>query len=161
MGNYVSCKMGNSLLIKNSRAVKVILPLGGEIQQFRQPRKAAELMMETPNFFVVNSNSLKVGRRFRPLNADEDLVKGNVYVMFPMQRKNSVVSANDLGVLFTAAAKRAGKVRVQPNDVAAAPWLSFEGVEELSAPQFMHRLSVSKSKKPLLDAIDEETVPRN
>ncbi|WCJ25292.1 hypothetical protein M5689_007187 [Euphorbia peplus] len=168
MGNYVSCKISSPSLIKNSRSAKVILPTG-KIQQFRQPTKVAELMLETPNFFTVNSNSLKIGRRFCPLSADEDLQKGNVYVMFPMQRKNSVVTANDLGVLFMTAnsavkrASSAGKVRVQPDDYdgddVALPRVSFEGIEEVSTPEFIHRLSISRSKKPLLETIDEEHEP--
>lgn len=89
-----------------------------------------------------------------------------MYVMFPMNRKNSVVTASDLGALFmkaNSAVKRvsAGKVRVRPDtteDAVAVPRLSLEGIEEFSTPEFRHRMSMSRSRKPLLETIDEEPV---
>ncbi|KAJ9173030.1 hypothetical protein P3X46_016206 [Hevea brasiliensis] len=169
MGNYVSCKLANPLLLKNSKSTKVIFP-SGEIGQIHQPTKAAELMMETPNFFIVNSKSLKIGRRFCALNADDDLQKANVYIMYLMYRKYSVVTASDLGALFmgaNSAVKRVsgGKVRFRPDttsdtavDGVAVPRLSLEGTEEVSTPEFRHRMSMSRSRKPLLATIDEEPV---
>uniref|UniRef100_A0A6N2LHC5 Uncharacterized protein n=1 Tax=Salix viminalis TaxID=40686 RepID=A0A6N2LHC5_SALVM len=174
MGNYVSCTLSNPQVFKNSsRSTKVILP-SGEIKKIQQPTKAAELMLEAPNFFIVNAKSLKIGRRFCPLNADDELGKANVYAMFPMHKKNYVVTAGDMGALFVTAnsvLKRAsskGKIRVLPeytteisqnmerNDVDAAPRLSLEEIEELSSPYFIHRMSISRSKKPLLETIIEE-----
>ncbi|KAJ6738592.1 DUF4228 DOMAIN PROTEIN [Salix koriyanagi] len=133
-------------------------------------------MLEAPNFFIVNAKSLKIGRRFCPLNADDELGKANVYAMFPMHKKNYVVTAGDMGALFVTAnsvLKRAsskGNIRVLPeytteisqnierNDVDAAPRLSLEEIEELSSPYFIHRMSISRSKKPLLETIEEEPV---
>ena len=175
MGNYVSCTLSNPQVFKNSsKSTKVILP-SGEIKKIQQPTKAAELMLEAPNFFMVNTKSLKIGRRFCPLNADDELGKASVYAMFPMHKKNSVVTAGDMGALFVTAnsvLKRAskGNIRVLPeytteisqnmerNDVDAAPRLSLEEIEELSSPYFIHRMSISRSKKPLLETIEEEPV---
>ncbi|CAK7344197.1 unnamed protein product [Dovyalis caffra] len=175
MGNYVSCTLSNpQVLMNSSKSTKVILPTG-EIKKIRQPTKAAELMLEAPNFFIVNCKTLKIGRRFCPLHADDELGKANVYVMFPMHKKNSVVTAGDLGSLFVTAnsvLKRAskGNIRVLPestmeisqdmerNDVDAAPRLSLEGIEEVSSPEFIHRMSMSRSKKPLLETIEEEPI---
>ncbi|KAF2295360.1 hypothetical protein GH714_032660 [Hevea brasiliensis] len=112
----------------------------------------------------------EIGRRFCALNADDDLQKANVYVMYPMYRKYSVVTASDLGALFmgaNSAVKRVsgGKVRVRPDttsdtavDGVAVPRLSLEGIEEVSTPEFRHRMSMSRSRKPLLSTIDEEPV---
>ncbi|GMN28266.1 hypothetical protein TIFTF001_001989 [Ficus carica] len=155
------------------RAAKVIFP-GGEVRRFDEPVKAAELMLESPNFFVVNSRSLQMGRRFSALNADEDLEMANVYVMFPMQRVNSLVTAADMGALFLVAKKAVSgrKKRISPADqptvaapenlrkdddhvAAAAPRLNLDDIENFSAPEFMHRLSMSRSKKPLLETIEE------
>lgn len=158
------------------RAAKVIFP-GGEVRRFDEPVKAAELMLESPNFFVVNSLSLQMGRRFSALNADEDLEMANVYVMFPMQRVNSLVTAADMGALFLVAKKAVSgrKKRISPADqpavaapenlrtdddqgaaaAAAAPRLNLDDIENFSAPEFMHRLSMSRSKKPLLETIEE------
>ncbi|GMI73439.1 hypothetical protein like AT3G03280 [Hibiscus trionum] len=176
MGNYVSCTL-SSPLGKSSRSIKVILPTG-EIRQFNAPIKAAELMLETPNFFLVNTQSLKLGRRFCPLNADEDLEFANAYAMFPMKRLNSSVTPGDLGALFLAANSAAkkgfgGKVRILPEaaeddnfrgvsleseEKISKPKLNLDDIEEFSTPEFRHRLSMSRSKKPLLETIAEEPV---
>lgn len=167
MGNYASCAVAGQNG-KHSKAAKVILP-SGEIKHFYQPIKAAELMLDIPNHFVVNSKSLKVGRRFSAMNADEDLEIAAVYVMFSMKRVKAVVTAADMGALFLAAKRGAGKVRVVPacsGDVrevespASASGVDSCGVkmalEELCSPEFKHRMSVCRSKKPLLETIVEE-----
>ncbi|XWS36905.1 hypothetical protein CRYUN_Cryun20dG0125500 [Craigia yunnanensis] len=176
MGNYVSCTLSTPLG-KSSKSTKVILP-SGEIRQFNEPIKAAELMLETPNFFLVNSQSLKLGCRFSPLNADEDLEFASVYVMFPMKRVNSRVTAGDMGALFLAANSAAkkgfgGKVKILPEaaeeanlrdvsvengETKATQNLNLDDIEEFSTREFMHRLSMSRSKKPLLETIAEEPV---
>ncbi|XVE78672.1 hypothetical protein DITRI_Ditri13aG0165600 [Diplodiscus trichospermus] len=176
MGNYVSCTLSTPLG-KASKSTKVIFP-SGEIRQFNEPIKAAELMLETPNFFLVNAQSLKPGRRFSPLNADEDLEFANVYVMFPMKRLNSTVTAGDMGALFLAANSAAkkgfgGNVRILPEaaeeanlrdvsekneETKTTPKLNLDDIEEYSTPEFRHRLSMSRSKKPLLETIAEEPV---
>ncbi|OAY60455.1 uncharacterized protein LOC110621353 [Manihot esculenta] len=169
MGNYLSRKLVNPLLFKNPKSIKVVFP-SGEIRQIHQPTKAADLMMETPNFFVVNSASLKIGKKFRALSADDDLHKANVYFMLPMDRKNYVVTASDLGALFRTAHTRAvkriagGKFRVRPDtaegsvDAVVVPKLRLEGIGEVSTPEFKYMLSMSRSRKPLLATIDEEPV---
>ncbi|XAR71391.1 hypothetical protein NMG60_11028625 [Bertholletia excelsa] len=153
MGNYISCALA-APGDKQSRAMRVILPTG-EVQQLDQPAKAAELMLENPSFFVVNTRSLHVGRRFSALNADEDLEMGNVYVMFPMRRVNSVVTAADVGPLFLEAQKSAGNtVRVLPEPAPEPPSLDLEDIET----EIKHRLSMCRSKKPVLETIAEEPV---
>lgn len=168
MGNYVSCALGSSPLMKSKRAARVVLP-GGEVRQFREETKAAELMLECPNFFLVNSKSLHIGRRFSALGADEELEFGNVYIMFPMKRVNSVVSAADMAALFMAAnsaAKRisggGNNVRVSPESEketpsSSSPRVSLEGVEE-GFSEFQYRLVVCRSRKPLLETIKEEPI---
>ncbi|KAI8031097.1 hypothetical protein LOK49_LG01G03015 [Camellia lanceoleosa] len=120
-------------------------------------------MLETPNFFVVNSASLQIGRRFSALNADEDLEIANVYVMFPMKRLNSMVTAADMGALFLTANSAAKNIRVLPEpqkmeQEEAVPKLNVDDIEEFSMPEFKHRLSMCRSKKPLLETIVEEPV---
>ncbi|RYR57896.1 hypothetical protein Ahy_A05g023575 isoform B [Arachis hypogaea] len=156
MGNYISCTLAGPGS-KNSRGIKVIFP-SGEIQQFQEPIKAAELMLEMPSFFVVNTRSLQIGRRFSALNADEELEFSNVYVMIPMKKLNSAVSAADMGALLitaNAAAKRASGGR---KESPSQPKLNLDDIEEYSSPEVMHRLSLCRSKKPLLETIAEEPV---
>ncbi|KAI3976592.1 hypothetical protein MKX01_008450 [Papaver californicum] len=144
MGNYISCTLtiqtGGKHSIPSCEA-KVILP-NGVIRKIEGPflTKAAEIMFEIPNHFLVNSKSLRIGSRFSALNADEDLEMGNVYVLFPMKRVNSVVTASDMGSLLliattTAAANHHGnkvrtsasggggnnKVRVSPESIIVPP----------------------------------------
>ncbi|MCD7456405.1 hypothetical protein HAX54_031637 [Datura stramonium] len=177
MGNYISCTLSGPGGNKQSRGVKVIFP-SGEISHFYQPIKAAELMLETPNFFLVNTRSLHIGRRFSALNADEDLEMGNVYVMFPMKRLNSLVSAGDMGALLLTANSVSKRVsiasfRILPecaessaveieqihgdyHEKTALPKLNLDDIEEFSTEEFKQRLSMCRSKKPLLETIAEE-----
>ncbi|OVA14238.1 Protein of unknown function DUF4228 [Macleaya cordata] len=201
MGNYISCTLSISHTGKHStNCAKVILP-NGVIRQFEGPflTKAAEIMFEIPNHFLVNSRSLHIGRRFSALNADEDLEMGNVYVMFPMRRVNSVVTAGDMGALMVTANSAAnklltsasgnGKVRVLPessvdedswvamnltedhlggsnknwkiketSDELVLPRLSLDDIDDFLAPDFQHRISMCRSRKPLLETITEEPV---
>lgn len=165
MGNYVSCTLSGARGSKHCRATKVILP-NGEIRQFYEPMKAAEVMLESPNFFLVNSKSLHMGRRFCALNADEDLEMASVYVLFPMKRVNSMVTAADMGALFlTAKRSSIGNARILPEIVPppvksseeeVVPKLNLEDIQEFSLPEFQHRMSMCRSKKPLLETIVEE-----
>ncbi|CAL0320773.1 unnamed protein product [Lupinus luteus] len=174
MGNYISCTFIPPLT-KNTKSARVIFPTG-EVKQFKEIVKAAELMLELPNYFLSNSRSLHVGRRFHALGADEDLEFGNVYIFFPIRRVNSFVTAADVAVLFMAAnsnAKRISgrKTRVQPdngggerrqakesleeNNKNGVTRLSLEGVESIG---FHNRLSYCRSRKPVLETIDEESI---
>ncbi|KAJ9564522.1 hypothetical protein OSB04_000488 [Centaurea solstitialis] len=155
MGNYVSCTL-TPQHGKFSRATKVIFP-NSEIRKFREPVKAAEIMMELPNSFIVNSKSLRVGARFSALNADEDLEFASVYVVFPMNRVNAVITTADLGSLFMTAKKIDGG-RICSENVPTQPRLKSEDIEEMSLPEFKRRISMCRSKKPLLDTIVEEQV---
>ncbi|WOG92904.1 hypothetical protein DCAR_0312182 [Daucus carota subsp. sativus] len=166
MGNYVSCTLSSPLRgKKQSRATKVLFP-SGEIRQFYDPIKAAELMLESPSSFLVNSKTLKIGRRFSALNADEDLEMATVYVLFPMKRVNSVVTSADMATLFLTA-KRAsiGNARILPeaqmaavehSSEEAAPKLNLDDVDDFSAAEYSQRLSWCRSKKPVLETIAEE-----
>ncbi|PON68449.1 hypothetical protein PanWU01x14_096010 [Parasponia andersonii] len=187
MGNYISCTLATPLM-KNSKAVRVIFP-SGEVRQIRdQSVKAAELMLECPSFFLANSKSLHMGRRFSALAADEELEFGNVYVMFPMRRVNSVVTAADLAVFFMAASSAAkrisgSKVRILPesggagsggggngkeadhghddhHEIKGQTTLSLDGVEGFDQvmPEFKYRLAACRSRKPMLETIKEEPI---
>ncbi|KAK7266721.1 hypothetical protein RIF29_19372 [Crotalaria pallida] len=171
MGNYVSCTLSGPGSNKQWSCIKVIFP-SGEIQQFLECIKAAELMLEMPSFFVVNTRSLQIGRRFFALNADEELEFGNVYLMVPMNKLNSVVTASDMGALLLTAKRVSGgkgKVRIVPSEKEinmtmesssssspSQPKLNLDDIEDISNPEFMHRLSLCRSKKPLLETIAEE-----
>ncbi|XP_061991067.1 uncharacterized protein LOC133709367 [Rosa rugosa] len=179
MGNYISCTLATPL-IKSTKAARVVFPTG-EVRQFREPIKAAELMLESPNTFLANSKSLHIGRRFSALAADEELEFGNVYIMFPMRRLSSIVTAADMTIFFIAAnsaAKRisGGKVRILPEAQAVQndeeeeksqsgdgegqgpARLILDGVEGLQVAEFQYRLAACRSRKPMLETIKEEPI---
>lgn len=144
----------------------MILPDGG-VRDIHAPMKAAELMMEMTSHFLVDAKSLKIGRKFTPLSADDDLDLGgsHVYVAFPMTRLASAASASDMTRLFLAGKKRTKSCdnrRVSPEDEEEDDGvrlirakLNLENIEDFSAAEFIHRISVSKSKKPHLETIIE------
>ncbi|XP_077217805.1 multidrug resistance protein ABC transporter family protein [Tasmannia lanceolata] len=77
MGNYVShrtCDING----------KVILP-DGTIHIIDRPISVAELMLEHPQQFVVDFQSLMAGKRSAPLPADKNLEMKKVYLMLPMK----------------------------------------------------------------------------
>ncbi|XP_071735608.1 uncharacterized protein [Rutidosis leptorrhynchoides] len=164
MGNYASaCSFMISPLMKSNKAARVIFP-SGEIRQFREPIKAAEIMLECPSFFLVNSRSLNINRRFSPLSADEDLEFGNIYIMFPMRRVNSMVTPADMAVFWMAgnnASKRLSG-RISPEMMTGGGGGGVTVVEQprlvVDVPEFSYRLSVCRSKKPFLDTITEEPI---
>ncbi|TKY45333.1 hypothetical protein E2542_SST30716 [Spatholobus suberectus] len=173
MGNYVSCTLAPPLM-KNAKATRVIIPTG-EVKQFREIVKAAELMLEHPNYFLVNSRSFTLVEG-SPLSALTKIWSLGTCTFFPMRRVNSLVTAADVAVLFLAAnsaAKRlsGGKARVLPDNGGGdrrqeeekgsktessveIPRLSLEGVES----GFQYRLSYCRSRKPVLETINEEPV---
>ncbi|KAG4914383.1 hypothetical protein GLYMA_19G001400v4 [Glycine max] len=155
MGNYISCTLSTAGSRKlHWRGIKVIFP-SGEIEKLEEGVKAAELMLEMPSFFVVNTRSLKIGGRFSALNADEELECGYVYVMVPMKRLNSLVKASDMGALLLTA-KKVTRVVPEKEESEEPKFKLDDGILEFSSPEFMHRLSMSRSKKPLLETIAEE-----
>ncbi|XP_019164621.1 PREDICTED: uncharacterized protein LOC109160832 [Ipomoea nil] len=165
MGNLVSCSARKG---RKAAAARVILP-GGEIRRLREPVKAAEIMLEHPTHFLVNAGSLTAGRRFSPLSADQDLESGNVYAAFPMKRLSSVITAADVAVLLVAAKKSPAKRLSAGNAAKVSP---AEGGDETPGndvgrlgvtsgfvgQEYRHRLSLCRSKKPLLETIIEEPV---
>ncbi|KAL4569400.1 hypothetical protein LXL04_025036 [Taraxacum kok-saghyz] len=161
MGNYTSA-CNNFMTpprIKSKKAARVIFP-AGEIRQFQESVKAAEIMLECPNFFLVNSTSLNINRRFSPLSADEELESNNIYIMFSMRRLNSMITPADMAVFWMAANSAAKRIlgRISPEmeksgDANAAAEQRRVVVE---VPEFSYRLAVCRSRKPLLDTITEE-----
>ncbi|XP_018502934.2 uncharacterized protein LOC108867221 [Pyrus x bretschneideri] len=186
MGNYISCTLATPM-IKSSKSARVIFP-NGDVRQFREMVKAAELMLECPNTFLANSRSLHIGRRFSALSADEELEFGNVYIMFPMRRLSSIVTAADMAVFFMAAnsaSKRisGGQFRILPESASGGGEmgavesgkenlgdqdhegdhqgplrLSLDGVEGLQVAEFQYRLAACRSRKPVLETIKEEQI---
>ncbi|GLJ09141.1 hypothetical protein SUGI_0102530 [Cryptomeria japonica] len=91
MGNYMSCV--------SSQTVKVILQ-NGSVQEFKRSVKAAELMLENSQQFVSHASCVKAGKRAAALVADEELQMGQLYLMLPMHKLNSALTASDVASLL-------------------------------------------------------------
>nr|GEX10924.1 hypothetical protein [Tanacetum cinerariifolium] len=165
MGNYASsCTFIILPIIKTNKASRVIFP-SGEIRRYREQIKAAEVMLECPSFFLVNSRSLNINRRFSPLSADEDLEPGNIYIMFPMRRVNSIITAADMAI-FWMAGNNAGKRisgRVTPDVATSDDAMETVEVAEgqrmvFDVPEFSHKMVACRSRKPFLDTIMEDPI---
>ncbi|XP_076932213.1 uncharacterized protein LOC143597659 [Bidens hawaiensis] len=153
MGNYTSaCSLIMiTPLMKTNKAARVIFP-SGEVRQLREPVNAAEIMLESPGFFLVNARALTINRRFSPLSADVELDPGNVFIMFPMRRVNSVVTPADMAVFWMAGKRISG---AEMGDGVAVEERPREAVE---VPEFGFRAAVCRSRKPALDTITEEPI---
>ncbi|KAL1195455.1 hypothetical protein V5N11_030729 [Cardamine amara subsp. amara] len=150
MGNYVSSALTKtSSSSSSSSAAKVILPDGG-VRLIHAPMKAAELMMEIPSFFFVDAKSLKIGRKLSPLAADDDLqIKG----CHRSKKQRRRVGADSYGSGTVVKNCHNGKVSPDGEEddvkiVSVGSKLNLEDIEDFSAAEFMHRISISKSKKP-------------
>ncbi|MCD7451829.1 hypothetical protein HAX54_013542 [Datura stramonium] len=134
----------------SSRSTRVIFQ-NGEIRKFNEPIKAAQLMLESPNSFLVNSNSLIVGRRFFALSADEELEFGNIYIMFPMKRVNSVITRKDIISIGKPTPESEKPADSSPTNDGVGP-LGFPAGRE-----FTYRVrGTCRERKPLLETIMEE-----
>lgn len=170
MGNMVSCILMSapSIMNKNPKdqSATVVFP-NGEVRRLRgQPTvTAAELMLECPNFFLANTRSLHVGRRFSALNADAELESGNFYIMFPMERVKSTVTAVDMALSrHVGSYSGSGRVSEVARNYQQDADFQDPGSTHGEAEQFSvvlkhrHRLSSFGSRKPLLETIREEPV---
>ncbi|XP_076902444.1 uncharacterized protein LOC143557202 [Bidens hawaiensis] len=157
MGNYASsCSFIVVSIAKSNKPARVVLP-SGEIRVVREPTKVAEIMLECPGFFLVNARTLTINRCFTPRLADEDLEVGNVYVMFPMRRVNSMVTPADMAVFWMAGGNTRKRILTTDSgggevNVVEQPRLAVD------VPEFSYRLAVCRSRKPVLDTIMEEPV---
>ncbi|KAG1346975.1 hypothetical protein COCNU_06G008040 [Cocos nucifera] len=175
MGNYISCTL-SAVPGGRSRAIKVILPSGDVRRIVDGTVNAAELMLDTPGHFLVNSRSMQLGRRFAALSADEDLDMGEVFVMMPMKRLNSIVTAADMARLLLVANKEVRKSRVLPESSSSSSFSSSQGSPAnpvvrpelddagddvpvaMGMVEFKYRLSMRRSRKPTLETIAEEGI---
>ncbi|OAY83362.1 hypothetical protein ACMD2_27464 [Ananas comosus] len=171
MGNYVSCSL-RAIPGGARPATKVILP-GGRVRRVDGRAAAAELMLEAPGHFLADVRAMQVGRRLAALAADEDLEIGHVYVMLPMKRLNAVVGAPDMARLLLAADKEArrasgGSARVLPGSppqeeattttTAMRAQVDYETDDDsIAAGEMKYRMSASRSRRPTLETIEEES----
>ncbi|XP_031486380.1 uncharacterized protein LOC116254887 [Nymphaea colorata] len=173
--------MGNSIASRfaGTGTGKVVFS-DGTILEFDKPMAVAELMMEYPQQFVVEFQSVSAGKRLTPLPADKELEMSKVYYMMPMKRGRVTCSAEDANRIQTKtrfvsrSGPLPGKAAHRPRVAVAGRGCRIEGKKEedvalkrrhdwdelvsdsLSGlPEFVSRQFSGKAWKPTLDTIAE------
>lgn len=179
MGSYLSCASASACssasVMSSSNTVKVVLS-DGRLQEFQRQVKVAEVMLENPQHFLCHASALHVGRRISALRADEDLEMGQLYLLLPMSKLQSVLSVSDVVAITVKAesAKRRGSAKNSPkfagvqspeveNSQCGGVFLEREGnclpkmdMERMSVEELArYRLSRCRSWKPKLETIRE------
>ncbi|KAL2554939.1 uncharacterized protein Fot_08558 [Forsythia ovata] len=114
---------------------------------------------------MTNNNFIEIGRiDSRKLKANSSRKPRNplnqIYVFYPMKKLNTPTTTSDMGALFlttNSAAKcltSMGSVRILSKcSEKSVLKLNLDGIEEFSMSESQHRLSMCRSKKPLLETI--------
>lgn len=71
----------------------------GRVFEYDEPIKVAELMLEFPNHFLVDSSSLQSGQRIFPLPADDVLRVSHAYILLPMHKFQARLSEEELDLI--------------------------------------------------------------
>ncbi|KAL5722437.1 hypothetical protein ACHQM5_005960 [Ranunculus cassubicifolius] len=129
----------------------------GQLQRLELPITAAELMLEAPGSIVCCVNELQKTRGIWGLRADENLMAGKFYIMFPAKRVYGKLSQLELGIIEDAC-KNKGK-RIGPKVFAEEE----EGKAELRMGNDQYvstgypncKLGSCKQWRPILEPIIE------
>lgn len=122
MGGHLSCMYVEASSVNpqncSSGVLKVVLACEGRTCEFSEPLKVAELMLEFPNHFVteydINHDKIASGtsppaaeplytKRVSPLPADHDAKLCHVYLLLPMHRLNTRLSADEIALVSALA----------------------------------------------------------
>ncbi|KAI3473918.1 hypothetical protein Pfo_028112 [Paulownia fortunei] len=101
MGNVALCAPS----VISNVVVKVLSSDGRLMIYTRAPVKAAEIMLENPGQFLCESIHLKVGQRIPGICAEEELERGQVYFLLPMEMLYSVLTNEEMKCLNQKASK--------------------------------------------------------
>lgn len=85
--------------IISNNEVKILCSDGRLLVYTRAAIKAAEVMLEYPGQFLCESKNLKVGQRIPGVWAEEELERGQVYFLLPMEMLYSVLTDDELNSL--------------------------------------------------------------
>ncbi|KAI3454947.1 hypothetical protein Pfo_011610 [Paulownia fortunei] len=160
MGNVALCAPS---IISNG-AVKVLSSDGRLIIYTRPPLKAAEIMLENPGQFLCESSDLRVGHRIPGICAEEELERGQLYFLLPMEMLYSVLTNEEMKSLFQKTSKGLKQTTTLnfpkifpefclfPNNSEAK---TAEGSAIGSRPEQAEKFSRQRSWEPALETIIE------
>ncbi|OAY77367.1 uncharacterized protein LOC109709615 [Ananas comosus] len=170
MGNLISCRAsittGGKLVLSD-----------GTIQEFDPPISVAELMLEHPQQFVIDVNSLTTacGTKVTPLPADCMLDPGKVYAIVPMTRgkvssddarrvlstARSMLQSQSMPLLtrnslFPGNCATGDEEVIEKEKATKADW----STEVFEQPEYLSREFSIKGWKPSLRTIEEKVLAR-
>ncbi|KAG8388048.1 hypothetical protein BUALT_Bualt02G0084600 [Buddleja alternifolia] len=151
--------------ITSSGVVKVLSSDGRLMIYTRAPIKAAEIMLENPGKFVCESIHLKVGQRIPGICAEEELERGQLYFLLPMEMLYSVLTNEEMKCLTQKSSKGIKQLvhfskifpefcLFQNSTTSEANKSVLEDSELISSHSFQ-RLSRQRSWQPALETIIE------
>ncbi|KAJ8453285.1 hypothetical protein Cgig2_008169 [Carnegiea gigantea] len=134
----------------------------GKLESYAKPVKAAELMFENPGQFVCDAITLQVGHRIVGLVADDELERGQLYFLLPMEMIYSVLTHEEVSHLNYKAYKalKPGSLgKIFP--VCMFAWdqtkrLESDSQKHDSEAETSTRVSSQRSWRPALETIIEK-----
>ncbi|GLJ05076.1 hypothetical protein SUGI_0010540 [Cryptomeria japonica] len=153
---------------RNPSKTAKLIRFGGGVERIKvkMGMKVAELMLENPNHFVCNLSSLQAGHRILALLAEEEIERGNTYVLLPMQNLRSVLSETDMGIIQQYIYQSKNKSNVifshskilpisQEGIAAEKSWLPKLAADEEEIEGMRMRIGRQRFWKPSLHTIQE------
>ena len=80
--------------------VAIVILMDGSYYQFSGPAKAQQILRESPDDFICNSDCLYIGQKMRELLPFDELEMGQIYFLLPRKKLQFVVSESDMACLL-------------------------------------------------------------
>jgi len=97
--------MGNSSSVScriQYQPAKVILS-DGTLTEFGEQIKAEEIILQNPEHFLCDSDSMYVDRYMVAVNPEEKLEMGQLYFLLPLRKLHYVLSVSDMAAMLRSA----------------------------------------------------------
>lgn len=115
------------------------------IRDFPEPVKVAEILRESPGFFVCHADAMRYDEYVSPLSAEQELQVEHLYFMLPVTKLRHPLLASDMAALAvktTAAMDRNHRCR-QTHRFISSSWSAEVGDES------SHERSEWKNEEPV------------
>ncbi|KAH7578259.1 hypothetical protein ACOSP7_000518 [Xanthoceras sorbifolium] len=163
MGNYTS----SCFLVHSSNKARII-DSNGNLRQVKVSIKAAEVMIEEPGQVISPVDQLLRTHRVSPMRADDELLAGKAYMLFPVVRVHSKVKEEELAIVKAACHQKKGSLlqrRKKTSGAKVLPAVNEEAKGEVEGQVPVSggtdtelsgiRLGNQKQWSPILEAISE------
>lgn len=75
----------------------------GSLREFGVQIKAEEIILQNPDHFLCNSDSLYIDQYMVPVNSEEELEMGQLYFLLPLCKLQYVLSMSDMAAMLKRA----------------------------------------------------------